>query len=85
MNREQISVGNWISYENKPYQIAGIGKSMESEKDWVLELDGIGFLIPIEEAKPILITDFWLAKLKFHRNLGTDKSIYKKREMKNPI
>jgi len=81
MNREQISIGNWISYEDKPYQIAGIGKSMESEKDWVLELNGVDFLIPIEEAKPIPITDFWLAKLKFHRNLGADKSVYTKKEI----
>lgn len=79
MNREQISVGNWISYEDKPYRIAGIANSMYSEKDWVLELDGSDLLIPIEEAKPILITDFWLAKLKFHRSLGADKSVYTKK------
>lgn len=78
MRKEEIAVGNIVSWNDKEYIISEIVVSMYSKKDYLVTFEGINELVSIEELKPVIFNDTYLDTIGFRR-IGP--TMYKKRRV----
>lgn len=75
MNKETISIGNLVKYNNEVHEIEGIFLGFYDEKDYTVSLKGYDGLPYVNEIKPIPFDESYLEKL----GLEHDSEVWSKR------